>query len=134
MEIVQEIGSYAGLAAIFGLAVLSALYFSQARDVKRLREWAGRAPERAPEPAQRTAAAPVGQSTGVRPVPRAPGQTTPAGSKDNGDGTVTAPGGQRMTPGLDFGQLLQKFGIGGTNRLPATGSTGSTGNTSGVGS
>lgn len=29
-----------------GLAVLSALYFSQARDVKRLREWAGRAPER----------------------------------------------------------------------------------------
>ena len=29
-----------------GLAVLSALYVSQARDVKRLREWAGRAPER----------------------------------------------------------------------------------------
>ena len=29
-----------------GLAVMSALYFSQARDVKRLREWAGRAPER----------------------------------------------------------------------------------------
>ena len=27
--------------------MLSALYFSQARDVKRLREWAGRAPERA---------------------------------------------------------------------------------------
>jgi hypothetical protein len=34
------------LAAVVGLAVLSALYFSQARDVKRLREWAGRAPER----------------------------------------------------------------------------------------
>jgi LytR cell envelope-related transcriptional attenuator len=32
---------------VLGLAVLSALYFSQARDVKRLREWAGRAPERA---------------------------------------------------------------------------------------
>jgi hypothetical protein len=46
-EIVQEIGSYAGLAAVAGLAVLSVLYFSQARDVKRLREWAGRAPERA---------------------------------------------------------------------------------------
>ncbi len=44
MEILQEIGSYAGLAAVFGLAVLSALYFSQARDVKRLREWAARAP------------------------------------------------------------------------------------------
>jgi hypothetical protein len=39
------------LAAIPGLAVLSALYFSQARDLKRLREWAGRAPERASEQA-----------------------------------------------------------------------------------
>jgi LytR cell envelope-related transcriptional attenuator len=46
-EIVQEIGAYAGLASVVGLAVLSVLYFSQARDVKRLREWAGRAPERA---------------------------------------------------------------------------------------
>ena len=45
-EIVQEIGAAAGIAAVVGLAVLSALYFSQARDVKRLREWAGRAPER----------------------------------------------------------------------------------------
>ena len=50
MEIIEQIGSYAGLAAIVGLAVLSALYFSQARDVKRLREWAGRAPERAAQP------------------------------------------------------------------------------------
>ncbi|HYN90498.1 MAG TPA: hypothetical protein VER75_01160, partial [Thermoleophilaceae bacterium] len=49
-EIVQEIGAYAGLAAVAGLAVLSVLYFSQARDVKRLREWAGRAPERSAEP------------------------------------------------------------------------------------
>jgi hypothetical protein len=45
-EIVQEIGAAAGLAAGVGLAVLSALYFSQAREVKRLREWARRAPER----------------------------------------------------------------------------------------
>ena len=40
MEIIKEIGAFAGLAAVVGLAVLSALYFSQARDVKRLREWA----------------------------------------------------------------------------------------------
>ena len=46
-EIVQDIGAYAGLASVVGLAVLSVLYFSQARDVRRLREWAGRAPERA---------------------------------------------------------------------------------------
>ena len=49
MELIQEIGSYAGFAAVVGLGVLSALYFSQARDIKRLREWAGRAPERAAE-------------------------------------------------------------------------------------
>jgi LytR cell envelope-related transcriptional attenuator len=44
--VVQEIGAAAGLAAVVGLAVLSALYLSQARDIRRLREWAGRAPER----------------------------------------------------------------------------------------
>jgi hypothetical protein len=49
VRLIEQIGSYAGLAAIPGLGVLSALYFSQARDVKRLREWAGRAPERAAE-------------------------------------------------------------------------------------
>jgi hypothetical protein len=46
---IEKYGAYAGLAAIVGLAVLSLLYFAQAREVKRLREWAGRAPERAAE-------------------------------------------------------------------------------------
>src|SRR3954468_1903845 len=46
---IEKYGSYAGLAAVLGLAVLSLLYFAQAREVKRLREWAGRAPERAAE-------------------------------------------------------------------------------------
>ncbi len=54
MEIIEQIGSYAGLAAVLGLAVLSALYFSQARDVRRLREWAGRAPERDAEEVEAT--------------------------------------------------------------------------------
>src|ERR1700752_2333242 len=46
---VEKYGAYVGIAAFFGLAVLSLLYFAQAREVKRLREWAGRAPERAAE-------------------------------------------------------------------------------------
>jgi hypothetical protein len=46
---VEKYGAYIGIAAFFGLAVLSLLYFSQARELKRLREWAGRAPERAQE-------------------------------------------------------------------------------------
>jgi hypothetical protein len=47
MDLVERVGAYVGLAAFLGLAVLALLYFSQARDVRRLREWAGRAPERA---------------------------------------------------------------------------------------
>jgi hypothetical protein len=59
MELIREVGAFAGLAAFFGLAVLALLYFSQARDVRRLRENAeflveGEAP--APE---REAAEPV---------------------------------------------------------------------------
>jgi hypothetical protein len=38
MDLLQEAGSYAGLAACLGLAVLILLYFAQARDVRRLRE------------------------------------------------------------------------------------------------
>jgi LytR cell envelope-related transcriptional attenuator len=45
-EIVQALGAAAGFANLVGLAVLSALYVSHAREMKRLREWAGRAPER----------------------------------------------------------------------------------------
>lgn len=48
-DILVNIGAIAGFAAIVGLAVLAMLYFSQARDVRRLREWAGREPERAAE-------------------------------------------------------------------------------------
>lgn len=47
MDLVERVGAYIGLAAFLGLAILALLYFSQARDVRRLREWAGRAPERA---------------------------------------------------------------------------------------
>jgi hypothetical protein len=44
---IEQYGAYAGFASVLGLAVLSLLYFAQAREVKRLREWAGRAPARA---------------------------------------------------------------------------------------
>ena len=53
MDLVERVGSYVGLAAFLGLAVLALLYFSQARDVRRLRDWAGRAPERAVEQGDR---------------------------------------------------------------------------------
>ena len=52
----EKIGAVAALAALAGIAVLSLLVFAQARELKRLREWAGRAPERAAEQEQRISA------------------------------------------------------------------------------
>jgi len=46
VELIKEIGAFAGLAAFLGLGLLAMLAFSQARDIRRLREWAGSAPER----------------------------------------------------------------------------------------
>jgi hypothetical protein len=107
MHLVQEIGSYAGFAAVVGLAVLSALYFSQARDVKRLREWAGRAPERAAEQEariaaqaqtqaqaqeQRTAAAASGGGAAVAPSPVRPQAAPTPGATAAGSSAPTLPG------------------------------------------
>lgn len=47
MSSIEEIGALLGLAAFAGLAVLVFLTFQQARHLRRLRDWAGRAPERA---------------------------------------------------------------------------------------
>ncbi len=43
---IKSLGAYAGFAAVVGLALLALLYFAQAREIRRLTEWAGRAPER----------------------------------------------------------------------------------------
>jgi hypothetical protein len=73
VRLIEQVGAYAGIAAIPGLAVMSALYFSQARDVKRLREWAGRAPERAAEQAG-------GGRVQAQPVAQAPAAAAAAGT------------------------------------------------------
>jgi hypothetical protein len=93
VHLIQEIGSYAGLAAILGLAVLSALYFSQARDVRRLREWAGRAPERAAEQAM------GGRVTAQPQEAKAPavaaGAAQPAAVQQGGNGSDAQQTGER---------------------------------------
>ncbi|MBA3865706.1 MAG: LytR C-terminal domain-containing protein [Solirubrobacterales bacterium] len=43
---IEQIGAFAGLAAFLGLAVLALLSFAHGRDIRRLRDWAGSAPER----------------------------------------------------------------------------------------
>ncbi len=112
-----KIGAVAAFASLLGIALLSLLVFSQARELKRLREWAGRAPERAADLEQRVSAAaasriqqgqpPLAQA--VRPaVPRvapaaataagpatrvvgAPAAVVPAGQALSADGTPIAP-------------------------------------------
>ncbi|MGE5408470.1 MAG: LytR C-terminal domain-containing protein [Syntrophothermus sp.] len=55
-NLIKEIGSYAGLAAFLGLGVLALLSFAHGRDIRRLREWAGSAPERDAERKEVTSA------------------------------------------------------------------------------
>lgn len=46
---IERIGSFAGLASFLGLAIYALLLFAHGRDIRRLREWAGSAPEREAE-------------------------------------------------------------------------------------
>jgi LytR cell envelope-related transcriptional attenuator len=57
LELIKEIGAFAGLVAFLGLALLALLSFTQGRDIRRLREWAGSAPERDAERKDMTSAA-----------------------------------------------------------------------------
>lgn len=74
---ITKIGAIAAFAALLGIAILALLVFAQAREIKRLREWAGRAPERAAEHEQRVSSQAAARAAGVqavqaaRPVPRA---------------------------------------------------------------
>ncbi len=55
MDLLKEIGAILGFVAFGGLIVLVFLTFQQARHVRRLREWAGRSPERSAIAAERVA-------------------------------------------------------------------------------
>ena len=94
---VEKYGAYVGLAAFLGLAVLTVLYFAQARELKRLRDWAGRAPERAQElearvvatadEARRTQVAERSGTVGpARPVAQPAAAPAPAPASGNGTG------------------------------------------------
>jgi len=57
MDLLKEIGAILGFVAFAGFAVLVFVTFQQARHLRRLREWAGRSPERAAAEAERSTAA-----------------------------------------------------------------------------
>lgn len=105
MKLIQEIGSYAGFAAVVGLAVLSALYFSQARDVRRLRDWAGRAPERDADARARVAAAPNSVSP-AQPVGANSGNSVGKASTPAGAGAAAASAGAAAAAGGGRGGIV----------------------------
>ncbi len=82
----EKIGAIAAFAALVGIAALSLLVFAQARELKRLREWAGRAPERAAELEQRVTAEAAARlqraATGAPPIgQRQVARTTPLNAR-----------------------------------------------------
>ncbi|HEX2015475.1 MAG TPA: hypothetical protein VGN69_02190, partial [Solirubrobacteraceae bacterium] len=97
-EQIKTVGAYAGLAAILGLAILAMLYFAQARELRRLREWAGSAPERGalPEPRPSDIAR---RATGVpaRPATRASGAPARPASPPATGARAASPAGRPPT-------------------------------------
>jgi LytR cell envelope-related transcriptional attenuator len=89
IEIVKTLGAYAGLGSVAAVALLSLLYISQARDVRRLRDWAGRAPERAAAAEQ----ALLAYETGEQPLEYEPDEhavAAPAGEQPVAQGAPVA--------------------------------------------
>src|SRR5687767_15838641 len=111
---VEKYGAYIGIAAFFGLAVLTILYFAQARELRRLRGWAGRAPERA----QAIEARAVAQAEAARRVQaqprRAPAPAAPAAAATAAGAAATAPAapGEPATQVVEPGEAATQAGNG----------------------
>jgi LytR cell envelope-related transcriptional attenuator len=71
LDVIEQIGAFAGLVAFIGLALLTLLAFTQGRDIRRLREWAGSAPERDADRKETTSAAASERAEEVRKLEEA---------------------------------------------------------------
>lgn len=68
-DAIEKWGAYAGLASVVGLGVLALLYFAQAKEVKRLREWIAGAEEREADLTRRIVAQASRAAAAGRPIP-----------------------------------------------------------------
>jgi LytR cell envelope-related transcriptional attenuator len=103
MHFIESIGPVLGIVAFVGLATLAFLLFQQARDLRRLREWAGRAPERAQEAAEAVQAA-AEASRGEAEAGEAAGEAEAgeaAGEAEAGEAEAPPPG----RPGAAWSRL-----------------------------
>jgi hypothetical protein len=76
MDVVEQAGRYAGVAAIIGLALFLPLFLSQARDIRRLRVWSEHEPNAADEAEQAAVASARAAQQAV--IARATGQAEAA--------------------------------------------------------
>ena len=82
MDLIEDIGPILGIVAFLGFAILALLIVLQAREVRRLREWAGRAPERAVEADEAALAA--HEEKGDLDKPDKPGRIAASGKRVSG--------------------------------------------------
>jgi len=122
VELIKEIGAVAGLGAFLGLAILSLLYFSQARDVRRLRDWAGRAPERDAEGVEATSDLAAERAEEIRKVEEERRQREEVQSAEQQATTKREQRRQRREAGLPaqtrMERLRQFFSRGPGGRMP----------------
>ena len=71
VRVIEQIGAFAGLAAFLGLGVLALLSFTHGRDIRRLRDWAGSAPERDAERKESTSAVAAQRAEELRQLEQA---------------------------------------------------------------
>lgn len=101
MEIILKIGAYAGAASFFGLALVVPLYFSQARDIRRLRTWKALTPDISVAEAEAAEAARIAEEAEApsreQVLPdEPPAPAVPPAAID--DGPPVVPGLGRSTP------------------------------------
>jgi LytR cell envelope-related transcriptional attenuator len=122
-QVIKDIGAFAGLGAFLGLAVLSLLYFSQARDVRRLREWAGRAPERDAEEVEATSDLAAERAEELRKIEEERSRREEAVSAESQAASLREVRRQRREAGLPeqtrMERIRERFGGGiGGRRMP----------------
>jgi len=71
VRVIEQIGAFAGLAAFLGLGVLALLSFTHGRDIRRLRDWAGSAPERDADRKESTSAVAAQRAEELRELEQA---------------------------------------------------------------
>jgi hypothetical protein len=110
IHVIEQIGAFAGLAAFLGLAVLALLSFAHGRDIRRLRDWAGSAPEREADRKEATSAIAAQRAEELRQLEQARTAEHAAIESRETRRQRREEGLPELTAGERFGQSFSHFG------------------------